>query len=125
MLVEPGPRSRPESDDDEDAEGAGDLDPSSFSLDEETYERMVQLIVAEQAPRRFAIVQDAGTRMDGWVAAWGMAFEDHVEIVDAHNKAHYSLRTPRLALCAYGARPNITARLIWVDSEPADSVASS
>jgi len=40
-------------------------------------------MVASNAPRLFAIVQERGERVDGRIAAWGMAFYDDVEIVGA------------------------------------------
>lgn len=48
---------------------------------EEEFAREVAELVADEAPRLFALVQEYGERVDGWVIAWGMAFDDHAEAV--------------------------------------------
>lgn len=96
----------------------GEGTPPPAVMSAETYEEMVTMIVAENAPRRFAVVQDWGDHVDGRVAAWGMAFPDHVDIVDAEGGPRMRLTSPRLALIAYSRRPDVTARLMWIDPEP-------
>ena len=38
-------------------------------------------LVADFAPRVFAVVQEYGDRVDGRIAAWGVAFTDHTEVI--------------------------------------------
>lgn len=80
------------------------------------YEDDVRGMVEEHAPRRFAVFQDLGEQVDGRIAAWGMAFDDHVDIVDANASSWMSLTTPRLALRRYARPPEITTRIIWIDT---------
>jgi hypothetical protein len=60
--------------------------------------------------------QDFGDQVDGRVAAWGMAFDDHVDIIDANSSSWMSLTTPELALNRYVRPPQIATRIIWVDT---------
>lgn len=83
----------------------------------ESYEQAVREMVDDLAPRRFAIVQDLGDHYDGRVVAWGMAFEDRVEIVDAKSSSSMSLTSPAPALRQYARPPHITSRILWVDPE--------
>ena len=80
------------------------------------YEDAVRGMVAELAPRRFAVFQDFGDRVDGRVAAWGMAFDDRAEIVDANGSTWLSTTTPEKALDHYVRLPEVTSRIIWVDT---------
>jgi hypothetical protein len=84
---------------------------------EETYEQAVRGLVDEFAPRRFAIFQDLGEQFDGRVAAWGMAFDERFEIVDAQSSSWMSLASPDAALRQYGRQPGVTSRIIWLDPE--------
>jgi hypothetical protein len=81
------------------------------------YEAAVRELVNEFAPRRFAIFQDLGKRFDGRVAAWGITFDERIEIVDAQSSCRMSLASPETALRRYGRQPGVTARVIWIDPE--------
>lgn len=48
---------------------------------EEEFARLMSEMVAAEAPRLFALVQEYGDRVDGRIAAWGMAFDDGAEVV--------------------------------------------
>jgi hypothetical protein len=78
----------------------------------ESYEQAVREMVDELAPRRFAIVQDLGDHFDGRVAAWGIAFDDRVEIVDTQSSSSMSLTSPDTALRQYARPPRITSRVM-------------
>jgi hypothetical protein len=88
---------------------------AQFSEDE--YESAVRELVEAFAPRRLAIFQDLGDRVDGRVAAWGIAFDERIEIVDAQSSGWMSLTSPNAALRHYGRQPDVTARVIWIDPE--------
>jgi hypothetical protein len=47
----------------------------------EEFAELLGGMVADGAPRLFAVVQEYGDRVDGRIAAWGMAFEDRAEVV--------------------------------------------
>lgn len=82
--------------------------------DEQEFADLLAEMVADEAPRIFAVVQEYGTRADGVIAAWGMAFEDHAEVVGVDGGLRMSLRAPERALRGF-RRPHITPRLVWVD----------
>lgn len=82
--------------------------------DEAEFAKLIDEMVAEEAPRLFAVVQEYGERVDGRIAAWGMAFEDYAEIVGLDNYVHVSLGSPERATHLFSRRPHITARLVWV-----------
>ncbi|MGH3825041.1 MAG: hypothetical protein ACRDRA_19720 [Pseudonocardiaceae bacterium] len=85
-------------------------------FDEAEFAEVVEELVADEAPRLFAVVQEYGERVDGRIAAWGMAFEDSAEIVRVEGGAHVSLQSPERAVRIFTHRPHITARLVWVDA---------
>ncbi|WP_405678623.1 hypothetical protein OG292_31525 [Streptomyces sp. NBC_01511] len=49
-------------------------------------------IVTDTAPRLFAVGQEYGDRVDGRVAALGMAFEDHADVISV--EGHRRTRAP-------------------------------
>lgn len=82
---------------------------------EEEFAEVVRELVTDQAPQLFALVQEFGERADGWIVAWGMAFDDHVEVVSANGRLHASLTSAERAQWAFSRRRKI--RLVW--TEPA------
>jgi hypothetical protein len=74
-------------------------------------EEMAEM-VAEEAPRLFAVVQERGERVDGWIAAWGMAFNDHVEVV--RDGGLISFGSAERVCWLFGLRQGVTAHLVWV-----------
>ncbi|OLF05134.1 hypothetical protein BLA60_37790 [Actinophytocola xinjiangensis] len=85
---------------------------------EDEFDALVKDMVAVEAPRLFAVVQERGERVDGRIAAWGMAFADRVEVV-ATGGSRLSLRTPERACQLLTHGPDITARLVWVGGQDA------
>jgi len=63
----------------------------------------------------FAVVQVYGERVDGRIAAWGMAFEDHVEVFDVDGGLPMTRQTPEDALPGFAWGRHITTRLVWVN----------
>lgn len=53
------------------------------SFEEEEFDRLVGELVADQAPRTFALVAERGERSDAKVVGWGMEFDDEVEVISA------------------------------------------
>lgn len=48
---------------------------------EPEFAALLKTLVANFAPRLFALIEEEGEREDGVLVAWGMAFEDRVEVV--------------------------------------------
>lgn len=81
----------------------------------EEFAELVGDLVADSAPRVFALVEECGERADGWIAAWGMQFEDHAEVVAADRGLRISVPS------AEGARSMLARlgriRLVWCQHE--------
>ena len=122
MLI--GVDQAPSPDADEDQYGAGpteDVDPSTLAplCGEAEFNELVDELVADEAPRLFAVMQVYGERVDGRIAAWGMAFEDHADVVGVDGGAWMGLPTPERAVRMFARRRHITARLVWVNPDAA------
>jgi hypothetical protein len=91
-------------------------DPSGMAplCDEKGFAAILEGMVADEAPRVFAVVQEYGERVDGRIAAWGMAFEDHVEVAGVGGGVRMSLSAPEQALMGFRYGKHITPRLVWV-----------
>ncbi|MGJ7908600.1 hypothetical protein ACOQFL_19210 [Actinopolyspora sp. H202] len=94
-------------------------DPSGVPplCDEPRFDELLRGIVADHAPHVFAIVQEYGERVDGRVAAWGMAFEGRAEIVTVEGNMRMSLRSPEAALPNFRFGTRIRSRLVWFDRD--------
>jgi hypothetical protein len=68
---------------------------------------------ADEAPRVFALVEEYGERIDGRIVAWGMTFDDHVEVVSVNGGLHASLPSPERAHRAFSRCRKI--RLVWTN----------
>jgi hypothetical protein len=87
--------------------------------DEDEFAAIIEEMVADEAPRLFAIVQEYGERVDSRIAAWGMAFADHAEVVSVELGLRTSLQTPENALRLFNFGSHIRARLVWFNSDAA------
>ncbi|MGH3907817.1 MAG: hypothetical protein ACRDTE_27100 [Pseudonocardiaceae bacterium] len=96
-------------------------DPSGLAPlgDEPEFAAIVESTVADEAPRLFAIIQEYGERVDGRIAAWGMAFDDHAEVVSVAHGMRGSLRAPEDALRLFHLGSHIRARLVWFNPDAA------
>lgn len=83
---------------------------------EAEFSELIDQMVAENAPQLFAVVQELGDRVDGWIAAWGMAFEDRVEVIAADGGFRMRLQAPEAALRGYRWGGCVSARLVWLDA---------
>lgn len=93
--------------------------PPAPLCDEAKFTELVGGMVADDAPRLFAVVQVYGERADGRVAAWGMAFPDHAEVVSVSGHVRMSLRSPERAARGFVRSPHITAQVVWVNPDAA------
>ncbi len=96
-------------------------DPSGLTpvCDEGEFAAILEEMVADEAPRLFAVVQEYGDRVDGRIAAWGMAFADHAEVVSVTRKRRMSLPAPEHALRLFTFGSHIQARLVWFNPDAA------
>ncbi|MGH3550215.1 MAG: hypothetical protein ACRDQU_19300 [Pseudonocardiaceae bacterium] len=84
---------------------------------EPDFAALVEGLVADLAPRLFALVEEAGERMDGRIFAWSMAFEDHAEAVGADRSLRGSFES---ADDAYRLFSHCTKlRLVWYNPDAA------
>jgi hypothetical protein len=81
---------------------------------EEEFADLLESLVADEAPRLFAVVQEYGEQVDGRIAAWGMAFPDRAEIVSVERGTWTSLAAPESALRMFKLGSDIQVRLVWV-----------
>ncbi len=92
--------------------------------DETRFASILEQLVADDAPRVFAVIQEYGTRLDAWIVAWGMAFDDHAEVISVEGSTRMSLQSPDTALLGFHeADEHIHARLVWFNPDavtPAD-----
>lgn len=87
--------------------------------DQAEFNQMVDEMVADEAPRLFAVVQVYRERVDGRIAAWGMAFDEHADIVSVDNGSSVRLSSPERAAYGFNHRPDIIARVVWVNPDAA------
>ncbi len=86
--------------------------------DEPRFVEILEGMVADAAPRVFAVVQEYGERVDARIAAWGMAFDDHAEVISVEGSTRMSLQSPDTALLGFHeADDHIHARLVWFNRE--------
>ncbi|TCP57053.1 hypothetical protein EV191_1011005 [Tamaricihabitans halophyticus] len=99
------------------------LDPSGIEplCDEEEFAAELERMVAQEAPRLFAIVQEYGERVDARIAGWGMAFEDHAEVIAVGRRARLRLRSPERAMRLFEFGAHIRARLVWFNRDATGS----
>ena len=83
--------------------------------DEPRFAEILAGMVADFAPRVFAVVQVYGERVDGRIAAWGMTFEDHVKMFAVDGWSPMTVQAPEDALSGFAWGKHITTRLVWVD----------
>jgi hypothetical protein len=78
---------------------------------------LVTEMVADHAPRVFAVVEESGTRVDARVAGWGLAYEDHVDVIGVDGHVHLGAASPERILRRFGRRPRTTAHIVWPAGE--------
>lgn len=86
--------------------------------DEDEFTQLIEEMVADEAPRLFAIVQEYGERVDARVAGWGMSFGDHAVAVTPNGGAMV-MRSAESTMRLFRGGPHHTARLCWAGPEPA------
>jgi hypothetical protein len=98
-------------------------DPTELSslYDEKTFTGLVRQLVEVEAPRRFALVEEIGERKDAAIIAWGIAFDDHAEVVSAaHDGVHKIFSSAERARQRLSNHEKIKVRLVWIDGQRPD-----
>lgn len=85
--------------------------------DEAEFAAGLEGLVADFAPQAFALVEEAGERLEGRIFAWSLTFEDHAEVVGADHAFRGSFESAdsaRQLFSHYGKM-----RMVWLISPPA------
>ena len=80
-------------------------------VSEEKFLAELEELARENAPRVFALCSEVGEREDGYVAYWGMAFDDGAEVVSTSGSMRGSFRSAESALGRLSGRRNL--HLVW------------
>lgn len=81
----------------------------------EQFDNMLAELAARHAPRRFAVVQEYGDRLDARVAAWGMGFDDRADMVSVEGRRWMTLGAAEHAPMFFARTPKISASVLWLD----------
>ncbi|MEU5690724.1 hypothetical protein [Actinosynnema sp. NPDC020468] len=82
---------------------------------EEEFAEILNGMVVDFAPRLFAVVQEYGDRLNGWFAAWGMAFPGHAEVVAVDGGLRMRVQDAESALRVFtAADDDVSARIVWL-----------
>ncbi|GGP43480.1 hypothetical protein [Saccharothrix coeruleofusca] len=87
--------------------------------DEAGFADFLQGLAQDDAPRLFAIAHEYGTRQDGWIAAWGMAFADRADVVSTEGDFRATAKDPDSALATFErfkGGEDVKLHLLWVKS---------
>ncbi|MBW4719754.1 hypothetical protein [Saccharothrix obliqua] len=75
---------------------------------------MTGIDVDRLAPQLFAVVQHDDE--EDWIAAWGMAFEDHAEVASTSGDLRMLTASPESALRYFEEGDSVITRLVWVNT---------
>ncbi|CCH27612.1 hypothetical protein ABZ816_07925 [Actinosynnema sp. NPDC047251] len=73
---------------------------------------MTGIDVDRLAPQLFAVVQQDDE--EDWVAAWGMAFEDHAEVASTSGDLRMLTATAESALRYFEEGDEVRTTIVWV-----------
>ncbi|MGH3870644.1 MAG: hypothetical protein ACRDSR_03850 [Pseudonocardiaceae bacterium] len=91
---------------------------------EPEFAALAEGLVADFAPRLFALVEEIGERVDGRIFAWGLAFEDRAEVVGVDRTIRGSFASADSARLMFSRCGKM--RLVWYDPDaatPSDQAA--
>lgn len=75
---------------------------------------MVDDLVAQHAPRVFAVAQELGEREDARIAAWGLAHEGGAHVVGVGGNTVLSSTSAEDAAVRFGLGDRLSARVVWL-----------
>jgi hypothetical protein len=99
-------------------------DPQTLA-DETEFANLITSMVADHAPRMFAIVLEHGDHLDAAITAWGLALNGSAYAVTADGKNQYLLAAPEQALQYVRRTANTTPHLVWVEPAAATPTEST
>lgn len=79
----------------------------------EEFDQLMAELVADCAPRVFAVTHEYGDRLDGVIAGWEMAFQGYAEFVSASGGFRARLTGPERALRVVRGGAGVVPRLLW------------
>jgi hypothetical protein len=97
------------------AQFAADVAGQPPLCDEEEFTAILDGIVADFAPRQFAIAVVYGERFDGEIVAWGMCFEEGAVIASTDRRHLMRVPSPEHALKRFRFGNHITPRIVWLN----------
>ncbi|MGX7829197.1 hypothetical protein ACTG9Q_29345 [Actinokineospora sp. 24-640] len=95
-------------------DGAEVGDPAIVFGDAPVFAEAVEAVLRASAPRLFAVLHEFGHREHARIAAWGLAFDDHVEVADVDGSCRMRLSSAERAR-AFLEYEQASAHLFWVD----------
>jgi hypothetical protein len=123
MLVTAEDARSPENDQDSASPQPSDVYVSDTGMQplcgEDEFTAIMEEMVADEAPRLFAVVQVYGERVDARIAGWGMAFADHAEVVSVERTQRITLQAPENALLIFTYGTHVRTRLVWLNADAA------
>ncbi len=82
--------------------------------DEAGFSQFLTGLATDDAPRLFAVAVEYGERHDAHIAAYGMAFYDHAEVISTEGDFHARIQKPENALLYFTETGDTTPRLVWL-----------
>lgn len=89
---------------------AGSAQPGA---DDTEFTTLVAEMVADQAPRVFAVVLEYGEQIDAQIIGWGMALDEGAYVTSVDGKNQYLLAEPENALKYVPRHAHTTPHLVW------------
>ncbi|MBP2330792.1 hypothetical protein JOF56_011177 [Kibdelosporangium banguiense] len=86
---------------------------SQPQADDTDFTTLVAEMVADQAPRVFAIVLEYGEQIDAQIIGRGMALDESAYVTTVDGKNQYLLAEPENALKYLPSHPDTTPHLVW------------
>lgn len=86
---------------------------------EPDFAALLERFVADVAPRLFALVEEAGERLDARIIAWGMEFADRAELVWVGRAIRGSFSCADRAREVFSFSHRGTLHLIWFNTAAA------
>ncbi|CCH28579.1 hypothetical protein ABZ816_35040 [Actinosynnema sp. NPDC047251] len=89
----------------------------SLTPDQSEYHQFVAEMITEEQPRLFAVLREFGEYEDAEIAAWGLAWEDHIEVIGPHG-VRLSSDSAERVVRRFSRGDDSSARLVWLGREP-------
>nr|CEL16806.1 hypothetical protein [Kibdelosporangium sp. MJ126-NF4] len=107
------------TDPDNDSEQTMSGNDAQSSVDRRTkprspaFDKLMAEMVADQAPRVFAVVLEFGEQTDAQIVAWGMTLDGGAYMTTVDGRNQFVLAEAENALRYVPSRSNITPHIVW------------